>query len=477
MPSILFTILYFIGLGVVIYWIVIKSSHPSKALAWVMLVTFVPAIGIMLYYLFGKNYRKERMFQRKKLEDWKDFDRLATNIDAKHVERMRENDALNKYERLVRMLMRSAKSLLLRGNDVKFYHHGTTAFKDMFEALRAAKRYIHIEFYIIEYGELADELAEILVEKSQAGVKCRIIYDGVGSWSLNENYIAELREAGVEVYPFMPVRFGQFANKINYRNHRKIVVVDGKVGFTGGLNISDRYTKGDPKLGFWRDTHVGIKGPSVSFLDFIFYTDWNFVSGEERVEPTSPNGLNYQGDTLVQLVASGPDNPHSSIEQAYVYIIANAQKYIYIANSYLIPGERVLFALKAAGLGGVDVRIIVPKVSDHFIVKWSAGSYYEELLESGVRVYEYRKGFIHSKVIMADDQICSVGSANMDIRSFEHNFELNAIIYDEEKTVELKEQFFRDLEDSVEIDLETLRQRPHIEKVKEATARLVSPLL
>ncbi|MEL6925556.1 MAG: cardiolipin synthase, partial [Bacteroidota bacterium] len=309
----------------------------------------------------------------------------------------------------------------------------------------------------------------------KAGVKVRIIYDGVGSWSLRRSFIKNIRAAGIEIFPFMPVSLGPLANKINYRNHRKIVVVDGLVGFTGGINISDKYLSGDPVLGSWRDTHLRLEGAAVSSLNQIFINDWNFVSHQNIELPTIPSFTS--GHTFVQIVASGPDQQFSSILQEYFSLITAADEYIYISTPYFIPCEAILLAMKTAALSGVEVILLLPRQSDSAVLKYGIQSYLEELLEAGVRIFLYQEGFLHSKVIVSDDAVASVGTANVDERSFENNFEVNALLYDQQVAHQLKHNFFEDLCQSKEVYLDEFRKRSKRTRVLESIARLLSPLL
>jgi len=315
------------------------------------------------------------------------------------------------------------------------------------------------------------------MEKARSGVEVRFIYDDVGSWSLSRRFVARMRKAGVEVRCFMPVVFPWLTSRVNYRNHRKIVVVDGKIGFTGGLNIADRYLKLRGSKA-WRDTHLRLEGDAVMMLQAIFVTDWFFVNGHQQL-----NDLKYfphnevEGFVPIQIASSGPDSDWASIMQAYFAAITRARDHIYICSPYFLPNGAILTALRVASLSGIDVRIMIPKHADHKIVYWATSSYISDMLAAGVKVYRYYRGFNHSKMIMIDGRLCSIGTANMDIRSFEDNFEVSAMIYDPVFTAQLEEIFLADLRNSTRIDPRRWDTRPRYQKFIEALCSLLSPLL
>jgi cardiolipin synthase len=282
----------------------------------------------------------------------------------------------------------------------------------------------------------------------------------------------------VEVYPFLPYKLGRFLIRLNYRNHRKIIIIDGNTGFTGGINISDKYLKGDEELGMWHDMHLRIEGPAVSYLDYIFATDWFMVSEKKLDECLNP-GVD-EGDStpcVVQLVSSGPDDVFANIEQLYFSIISRANSYVYITNPYIIPSQEILKALQVASLAGVDVRLMISRKSDSKLVRWSVQSYFEPLLKAGARIFLFPDGFLHSKIMISDDDICSVGTANIDVRSFEHNYEVNAIVYDKDFTEILKEDFITDCRKCKELRYEQHMKRPWLNRLMEGVARVFTPLL
>lgn len=471
-------LIYTLFLLMVVFKLILENGSPTKTLAWIMVIFFVPIIGLVFYFFLGKNYRKTKIFRLKKNRDYKIYekhiDHHFQNFEKHH---LLESLPIQKKSRLIKLLMNNSKSLLSDGNKVDVLQDGDATFSSIVQAIEKAKDYIHIQFYIFEEGELLDKIMELLIAKAQQGVKVRIIYDSVGSWELTEETIQKAKNAGIQILPFMPVRFGEYANKINFRNHRKIIVIDGIIGFTGGINISDKYIFGDKYLQKWRDTHLRIEGNAASSLQMVFLSDWYFVSGEYLFQKEDFFPKDIKGGVPIQIVTSGPDSDYSNIKQEYFSLITNAEQYIYIWTPYFVPGENIMFSLKTAALSGVDVRLILPDDSDSALLKWSTRSYVEELLQAGVKIFFYKKGFMHSKVLIADDLVASVGTANVDERSFDHNFEVNALIYDEQICRKLKEQFKIDQADSKPILYEDFKLRPTKERFKESTAKLLSPLL
>jgi cardiolipin synthase len=333
-----------------------------------------------------------------------------------------------------------------------------------------------VQYYIFEEGELADRLLELFAQKEAEGVEVRLIYDSIGSLSLSRAYLNKLREAGIEVYNFLPYRFGRFLTSLNYRNHRKIIVVDGKIAFTGGINISDKYLKGDDTLGIWHDMHLMIRGSAAHHLNTVFINDWELVSGNQlQIKPPSVPG--FDGKTRMQILASGPDDDFSLMEKLYFTLINSARKHVYITNPYIIPNHALLTALHTAALSGVDVRLLLSTKSDSVIVNLCVRSYFQRFLHSGVRIFLYPEGFLHSKIITVDDRICTIGTANVDDRSFQHNYEVNAVVYEKNTAVRLREFFERDCHKSLELNYRDFSQRPWTERLAEGAARLVSPLL
>jgi cardiolipin synthase len=361
-------------------------------------------------------------------------------------------------------------------NDLELLKDGEKTFYRIFEALQEAEESIHVQYYIFEEGKLADRLLELFVQKEASGVEVRLIYDSIGSLSLSRGYLKRLRDAGIEVHNFLPYRFGKFLTSLNYRNHRKIIVVDGKTAFTGGINISDKYMKGDRHLGMWHDMHLMVRGQAAHQLDAVFINDWELVSGK-RLEIKAPVYKGTPGNNRVQILATGPDDDYPLMEQLYFSLINSARKHLYITNPYIIPSHAIMTALHTAALSGVDVRLMVSAQADSAVVTWCVQSYFQRFLKAGIRIFLYPEGFLHSKIITVDDAMCTIGTANVDDRSFQHNYEVNAVIYESAFARQLRKYFEADSDTSIELDYETFRQRPWRHRLAEGAARTISPLL
>ncbi|MBS7527264.1 cardiolipin synthase [Fusibacter paucivorans] len=462
-----------VWIGLVIF---LENSNPSRTVAWLLVLTLLPLLGFVLYVLFGRSYRKKYRSEAKHLRDSEQMLKAA-EIQRSLLDIIELPHATNPYnKRLVHLLLQNAHAPFAIRNEVKVLTNGIAKFNQLIEAIERAEHHIHIEYFIIKNDQIGNEIRRLLIAKSNEGVKVRLIYDAVGSWKLTPYYLDSLKRAGVEVFAFFPVAFPLLSRDLNYRNHRKIAVIDGKVGFVGGLNIGDEYLGMSDKFKFWRDTHLEIKGEGVYAIQTIFLNDWNFVSNQMLTGATYYPQHHVQRISMLQIAASGPDSEWQSILQAYYKMIASANDKIWITTPYLVPEDSLMMGLKTAALSGVDVRIIIPSQPDHFFVYWASRANIEPLLKAGVKIYRYNNGFIHSKIMIVDRLSATVGTANLDIRSMEINFEINAFIYDEEVIIRLEEDFIRDLEDCREFILESFEKRPFRERFLEALGRLVSPL-
>ncbi|WP_394749364.1 cardiolipin synthase [Spongiimicrobium salis] len=453
-------ILYVVLAIVVVFGLLINGVRPSKTLAWLLAIFTIPIGGILFYLLLGRNRRKNRLLKNR---TYLNTATLAAPL-------------CTEYGKLQQLILKNCHFPPTYNNDLKILKDGKTTFESIFDALETAQSYIYIQYYIFEEGELANRLLRVFREKIAHGVQVKMIYDSIGSYSLSKKYLKELRKMGVQVFPFLPFRFGRFLSSLNNRNHRKIIVIDGIIGFTGGINISDKYLKGDPNLGHWHDRHLEIEGEAVEQLETTFILDWNLVS-EQKLSFSKRKTHPLYGDATVQIASSGPEDDFPTIEQVYFSIINNAKSYLYIINPYIIPGPEILQALQTASLSGVDIRISISPQSDSTIVGWSVQSYFEPLLKAGVRIFLFPHGFLHSKIMISDDRISAIGTANIDIRSFEHNYEVNAIVYDEATTIELKEDFLADCIISRELLYAEHKKRALTTKLKEGFAKILSPVL
>lgn len=474
----IFNIFYVVAIIVVIILVITDDKSPTRTLSWVMVLVFVPVLGIFLYIIFGQNFRKQKIFSRKGLEDFQQIEKLSFE-QLKSLDRpeILQYKAVYKKLHIMRLLLNNSKSIISQNNCIDILNNGAEKFSQLIAAIAGAKHHIHLEYYIFENDNIGNQIIDLLIEKSRLGVEVRLIVDHVGSWHLKKSYIKRLKEAGAMVQVFMPVVFPFFTSKINYRNHRKIVVIDGAIGFVGGINVADKYIYGTKKLGNWRDTHLKITGNAVHSLQTVFLTDWFFLTHKLPHDNVYFPDNENKGNAIVQIVASGPDSRWAGIMQTYFMAIATARKNIYITTPYLLPNSSILTALKTAALSGVDVRLLIPRKSDSKVVYYASLSYVKRLISAGIKIYLYNQGFVHSKLMMVDGIMSSVGSANLDYRSFSLNFEVNALIYNEQTTEQLTNSFFKDLDDSTLITNELWDKRTRIQKLKSNIARLFAPLL
>lgn len=477
----LFNLIYYVFVFIIlsiIFLVLRENKNPIDTIAWIQVLIFLPVIGFILYILLGINYRKKKIFKRKFYHDNQKIEDYLKNYIDSFSDGVLESGITNTNAlRITKLLYNNNKANLTNYNEIQVFLTGEQKILSLFDDIKNAENHIHLEYFSIHNDKTGRKLRDILIEKAKQGVKVRLIYDAVGTWKIKKKFWKDLFAAGGEAYPFLPVLIPFLSSKLNYRDHRKCAVIDGKMAYIGGVNIGNQYMGYDKYFEEWRDTHLKIKGDAVLLLQKLFLLDWSFVSNQFLKD----NSLFPKPETVdfcpVQIVSSGPDSDWENIMQAYFAIIANAQNYIYIESPYMVLNESMLDALKTASLSGVDVRIILPHKIDHKIVHYGSKSYYEELLKAGVKIYELTKGFMHAKVIVADDYIVSVGSANMDIRSFKQNFELNAISFDNCFAKKIKESVEADISNSVKITLENFQNRKNIHKVLESFARLFSPVL
>ncbi len=460
--------------------IVLKNSNPVKTLSYLFALATLPFLGMLVYYFFGQDYRKNKIFEKKyflddaKLKRWRDKFELAG--EEREEFRDEYGDGIYKIYRLLRF---NERSILTFDNNVQILSNGENKFKKLRRDLEAAKHHIHMEYFVFLDDELGADLLQILQKKAREGVEVRLIYDDVGS-KFKTDSKRELDACGIQHFPFMPVHLPRFTSKLNYRNHRKIIVIDGSIGYVGGININRKYDNSYDNERFWRDTHLRISGAAVGSLQASFLLSWDFVCGKESVLKPEyfPMTVPEDNDPVaVQVVASGPDTDWPNIMEAMFTAINQAKETVYITTPYLIPNNAMLVALTTASRSGLDVRIIIPYESDSWAAQYATDSYIEELLRSGVRIFRYKKGFVHSKFMVIDDNFASIGTANLDYRSFSINFEINALLYSRKKASELKDIFIQDLKDCEEVDKERWFDRGIVRKLKESFNRLWAPLL
>lgn len=456
--------LYIVLAVSIVISLLLNGVRPSKTLAWLLAIFTIPVGGILLYLLLGRNRRKQKSYNQK-----------SRIPEVPSVTNSPENTGEVEHQ-LQQLIYRGSGFALTTNNEITLLKDGKATFDSIFEALACAQKTIHLQYYIFEEGALAERLLQLFIEKEASGVEVRLIYDGIGSYSLSRSYLRKLKNAGIETYSFLPFRLGKSISSINYRNHRKIIVVDGEIAFTGGINISDKYLKGDPSLGMWHDMHLRLTGEAARHLDAVFINDWEKVTGNRLPLPNRLN-LPHPGNSSLQILATGPDDQFPLMEQAYFLLITGARKHVYITNPYLIPSPAIMTALHTASLSGVDVRLLLSAKADSSLVSLCVQSYFERFLMAGIKIYLYPEGFLHSKIITVDDRVATVGTANVDDRSFQHNYEVNAFIYDAPVAQKLKEDFIHDSSRSELLHYEQFIKRPWRVKLAEGAARTFSPLL
>lgn len=469
--------LSYIGVALLIFSILLDNRNPSKTLGYVLILIFLPLIGVIIYLYFGRDYRKRKLFSRKGMVDIRLLQQWKNEKEIIFEESF-SNQFVDEEHKTVSKLLQTNNAFLSVNNYLKVLRNGEEKFKDLITCLEEATHHIHFEYYIIEDDPLVHSIMDILKKKAQNGIEVRIIYDDVGSSKLKNKFINDLKSSGIEIYPFMKVRFPFFTSNANYRNHRKIVIIDGKTAFTGGINLSVRYLNNEDSKMYWRDTHLRLDGECVQQLQIQFLLMWRFVSNIQlAIQISYFPVLPTYTKAVVQIAFSGPDSDWASIMLAFFKAISIAKKQVLITSPYFIPNDQILTAIQSAALSGVDVKILIPGNSDAKIVQAATMSYCKALLTSGAKVYLYNKGFIHAKTIVIDNSLATIGSTNMDYRSFNINFEVNAFAYSAEIAQEMANQFKDDLKDSTELKLNRWEKRPFTKKVIESVARLLAPLL
>ena len=454
--------------------IFIERKEPTTTWAWLIILIALPGIGFILYLLLGQNLSRQKIFREKKLADKIKRYKLRNNSELP----LSDNEINENYEDLILMNYNHSGAIYTTGNEVKTYINGEDKFRDLFNDIREAKSFIHIEYYIFRYDDLGRALISELHEKVKDGVEVRLVIDGMGSKKIAKKIIKEIESYGIKISVFFPGVLPHINMRINYRNHRKIVVIDGKIGYVGGFNVGNEYVNKGKQFKFWRDTHIRVRGEAVNELNKRFILDWDYASDENMGNMSMYFPIpEVVGDVGIQIVSSGPDHMEEYIKNSYMKIINSAKNYVYIQTPYLVPDSPMMEALKISALSGVDVRIIVPGAPDHFFMEWMLSANIGLLIEYGIKIYRYGNGFIHSKTIVADGEVCSIGTANLDIRSFKLNFEVNAFIYNEEVAKEQEKIFLDDQLKSKLVIKEEYYKRSKNLKIKESLIRLLAPIL
>lgn len=460
-----------------------ERRNPASTWAWLLVLFFVPILGFVVYMVFGRNSKREKMFREKERYDkGVYYNYLFHNVRS--IEKIQEQKSIiaqrgrlveAEYLTDLAYLHLNSGNWMTFNNKVEYFNNGKDKFEALVQDIRRAKKFIHLEYYIWRGDRLGTRLVEELTKKAAEGVEVRLLYDGMGNIRLPKYFFDKLHAAGGYTAAFLP----RFMVRLNYRNHRKLCIIDGEVGYIGGFNVGDEYLGIVKRYGPWRDSHLRFQGDALDQMQMRFIMDWNFTAKKGKIQLAEryfPERSQFEG-VRTQIVSSGPDTQWKNVRNGYYKMINEAEDHIYLTTPYFVPDDGILEGLRVAALSGLDVRIIIPGNPDHFFVYWASMSYLGELLEAGVRCYQYEKGFIHAKSLFIDGQVASVGTANMDIRSFALNFEVNAFMFDEKITEELEADFLRDLGNCIEITKEWYHRRRWWFKVKEAIARLVSPML
>jgi len=456
----------------VIIKLLMDHRQPAKTMAWLLVLIFIPVAGIVFYFFFGQNTRKERLISQRSM------DQLTKRSMLSYAEQ--ENLQIPEaHQELIRLFSNLNWALPYKDNEVEIFTNGYDFFLHLLQQIGQARHHIHLDTYIIEDDALGRLIADSLINKAKQGVEVRLIYDDVGCWSVPNRFFERMGRGGVQVEAFMPVRFPMFTGKMNYRNHRKLCVIDGKVGFAGGMNIALRYIRGTRRQA-WRDTHMCIRGAAVYGIQRAFLVDWYFASRvlitNKKYYPEQSSGI--CNNCIAQVVTSSPVSPCPDIMQGYMRILLEAKKYVYMQSPYFLPTEPILYAMRTAAQAGVDVRLMLPARSDSRLTEWAGRSYVQEALEGGVKICFYVAGFNHSKLLVCDDTLSTCGSTNVDFRSFENNFESNVFFYDEAMAQRFKAIFLADEAECIVLDeAEIFSRRPFLSRLWESLVRLLSPLL
>ncbi len=449
-----------------------ENRNPVKSLAWVTILLLLPAAGLVLYVFFGRSIKNTHMISRRNRR------RLRKNIPTIITKDFNSESLTIESVQQINLTKSLNGSNYSSNNDIKIYTDGKSKFNDLKQDIINASKYIYLQYYIFEDDTIGTEIKDLLISKAKNGIKVRVMYDHVGSFQVKNKFFKEMTNAGIMVHPFFRVSVPVFATRINWRNHRKICIIDGKIGYIGGMNIADRYINGGD-FNIWRDTHLRVTGSIISALQYSYTVDWNFLKptfDNDNLNTNIPSN-EYIGNIGMQLLTSGPTSQWNNIALVFLKAISNAKHSILIQTPYFLPTESLLKALQSAALSNVKVCIMIPRRSDSSTLRYASYSYISECIKSGIKFYLYDAGMLHSKTIIIDEEFSSVGSTNFDFRSFEHNFECNLFIYSQNINTKMREIFAEDLKHCTSINKNTWAQRPIFQKVLESITRLLSPIL
>lgn len=471
------TLFYILSVVVLTMRIIIENKEPQVAIGWILAFVFVPYVGILFYFLGGVNWKKRKIVRYRPEEVFRT--QMKDLIDRQENFLTGLPDSFNSsLIKTFRLNLRASGGIITMNNRCDIYHGGEEAFEALLGDIRKAERFIHMEYFLWRSDSLGEKLASLLLEKAAAGVEVRLIFDGVGCFrTMKRRYRKRLSRGGVEIRTFLDPMNPLSGRLLNYRNHRKIVVIDGRTAYCGGMNIAEEYITGGRRFPSWRDTHFRLRGEAVRMMEAVFLSDWRNSGGEvEEEDPFFPP-LEEEGYLPIQVLCSGPDSDWHSIEQFIFNMVCNADREVLIQSPYFIPSESLLSALVTTALSGVRIRFMMTGIPDKRIPFWAAQTYFEPLLEAKVEIYLYQKGFFHPKIFLADDKVATVGTCNMDLRSLHLHYEVNAVFYDNGTVTNLRTQFEKDVELCQQVTLENLRRRNAFIRFRNSLFRIISPVL
>lgn len=480
LPLFIINHLVFINFILAVIIVFFQRKDPKSVWAWLLILYFIPIVGFIFYLLIGTDMYKRRLFRTKEIEDRLNRAIRQQEYSIRNKELEQGNRIVNAYEDLVLFNLKTSGAILSNRNEVNIFTDGKEKFSALIEDMKQAQQTIHVQYYIIRSDEVFGEMCEVMRAKAAEGVEVRVLYDSMGCRSVKHSYWRDLKASGIIITEFFPALLRRLHLRVNYRNHRKIVVIDGKIGYTGGFNVGREYVGLAPRFGYWRDTHLRIEGEAVQSLQVRFMLDWNYATKGRRLSMEHYlRGVTYPsaGKCDLQIVTSGPDTGTQNIRDNYLRLITKAQKCIYIQTPYFIPDEAILSALTIAVYSGIEVNVMIPCKPDHPFIYWATYSYIGTLVMRGANCYTYDNGFLHAKVMTVDEEVICCGSANMDIRSFALNFEVNATIYNQEKAREMTAIFKQDIKQSSQVTRDRYSGRSLMVRFKEQVCRTLSPLL
>lgn len=464
-------VLYVLTVLAVIVVVLSENRNPVKSMAWMLVLVLLPVIGLVIYLIFGRNLKGMKLISRSHLRELRRMNDFPEKVKP-------DINVSDDSRQLISLANKLTEPHMFKGDDIRVFTTGEEKFESLLHDIEQAQEYIHVQYFIIENDATGRRLIELLKRKAREGVRVRVLYDYVGSFYFRPRVLKDMRAAGVDIHPFLELTFTQFFLRVNWRNHRKIVVIDGTVGYVGGMNIADRYVTGTNTEAPWRDTHLRFEGESVAAMQYSFAIDWYFTTRELLATPPkhfiSPKG---NPDHLIQMMGSGPTSRWNNISFVFLKAITLAKHTLYIQSPYFLPSDSLLKAMQTVALAGIDVRLMIPRRPDSVMLRLATGSYIKESLQSGIKIYFYEPTMMHAKVVIVDDEFVTTGSTNFDFRSFEHNFEFNALVYSKEFNRKMKDIFEADLAHCTRVSMGKWKQRPLMQKALESVVRLISPIL